>query len=121
IGHVELDLEVVPAHHAAGLDQAAEADARSGGNVFLDDVARRIEEDNRILERAEHQRNRQAKDTKRGADQSEASLPARHHDSSCAAIAAGRLAFKTEPFDELLDPPQLVRLAGKRAPRIAGS
>src|SRR6266545_2686889 len=32
---------------------------------------------------------------------------------------SGRSAFEAEPFHEIVDPAQLVRLAGERAPRLA--
>jgi hypothetical protein len=47
-------------------------------DVVLGHVGRRIEEHDRILERAEHQRHRERKHAERGTDQREASLLAGH-------------------------------------------
>ena len=78
VGDVEADCEILAARDAAFLHQPAETDARARRDLLLDHVGRRIEEDDRILERDEHERDRERQHAERGADQDETSLLAGH-------------------------------------------
>ena len=78
VGHVEADFQILAAGDTSGLDQAANADAGAGRDMFLRHVARRVEEHDRIAQRVEHERNRNGKHAERTADQDEASPLARH-------------------------------------------
>ena len=78
VGDVETDFQIVAAHQASGLHQAAEPHAGAGGDALLRDVARRIEEHDGIAKRVEHQRHRNGEHAERAADQDEASPLASH-------------------------------------------
>ena len=55
VGHFEADAQIVAALDAAGLDQSADANARAGREMLFGHVGRRIEKDDEIAHRAEHQ------------------------------------------------------------------
>src|SRR6516225_8172743 len=78
VGHLETYGQAVAAPNAALLHEATDADARSRLDMFFDHVGRRIEEDDGLLERAEHQSHREREHTERGTDEGEASLLAGH-------------------------------------------
>ena len=59
VGHGKADLQVLAAGDAAFLHQPAETNARAGRDLLLDHVGRRIEEDDRILQRGQHQPDRE--------------------------------------------------------------
>src|SRR5262249_21058930 len=73
---------------------------------------RRIEEDDGLLERAQHQSHRERDHAECGTDEGEASLLAGH-----GAISR-RLAFEAKSFEEIVEPPQFAGIAGERTARI---
>ena len=107
---VLLDVKDIPQVGAAFLHQAADADATPRFDVFFDDVSRRIEEDDGLPERAEHQRHREREHGERGTNQGEALLLAGH------SAAARLLAFKTNSSEEVVAVTQLDRISGQRPP-----
>src|SRR6516225_5215658 len=112
VGHLETDGKAVTAPNAALLHQAANADTRPRFDVFFNHVGRRIEEDDGLPERTEHQSHRERDHAERGTDEGEASLLAGHR-----AISR-RLAFEAKSFEEIVEPPQFARIAGERTARI---
>src|SRR3974390_2947913 len=78
IGHFETHRQIIAAHHTTVLDQSAEPDARSRRHVPFDDIAGRIEKNDRIAKRIEHQRNRDGQHSHPTADQNQTSLLASH-------------------------------------------
>src|SRR5215510_4953899 len=78
VGHLKTDGKAVAAPNAALLHEAANADARARFDVFFHHVGRRIEEDDGLLERAEHQSHREREHAERSTDEGEASLLAGH-------------------------------------------
>ena len=79
VGHLKTDGEPIAAQNAALLHQAADAQARPGFDLLFHYFGRRIEEDDGVFERVEHQRYRKRENAKRGADKGEASLLAGHN------------------------------------------
>src|SRR5262249_44059752 len=112
VGHLETDGKAVAAQNAALLHEAADANTRPRFDVFFDHVGRRIEEDDGLLERAEHQSHRERDHAERGTDEGEASLLAGHR-----AISRP-LAFEAKSFELIVEPPQFARIAGERTARI---
>src|SRR6516225_7597290 len=78
VGHFETHRQVTVAHHSSVLDQSAEPDARSRRHVLFDDIAGRIEKNNRVAKRIEHQRNGECHHGHPTADQNQTSLLASH-------------------------------------------
>src|ERR1041385_4113062 len=58
VGHLEADLQIVATLEATRLHHAAEANALSRHGLVIGYVGRRIEEHDRLAQRAEYQRNR---------------------------------------------------------------
>src|SRR6185295_13346496 len=58
VGDDEPDRQALAANEASRLDQAAEANALSAADVLFSDLARRIEEDDRVAERKEDEAGR---------------------------------------------------------------
>src|SRR5262249_5703998 len=78
VGHLKTDGKAFAAPNAALFHEAADADARPRFDLFFHHVGRRIEEDDGLLERAEHQSHREREHAERGTDEGEASLLAGH-------------------------------------------
>jgi hypothetical protein len=78
VGHFEPHRKIIAVHQRAVLDQPAKPDSRPPPDVLLHDVARRIEEHDRIAKRVEHQRSRDGQHAEAAADQNEAPLLASH-------------------------------------------
>src|SRR5262249_52214545 len=79
VSHLKTNSEPIAAQNAALLHQAADAQARPGFDLLFHQLGWRIEEDDGVFERAEHQRHREREDAEGGADNGEASLLASHH------------------------------------------
>src|SRR6516164_5533700 len=71
-------VRLLPPRHTAVLDQSAEPDARPRRHMLFHDIAGRIEKNDRIAKRIEHQRNGDAQHGYPAADQNETSLLASH-------------------------------------------
>ena len=86
VGYLEANAEIVAAHERAGLDQAAEADARARRDLFLKHVGRRVEEHDRVVERIEHEPGRKPEHAEARADQGQPPLLARHGSSRVISL-----------------------------------
>src|SRR5204862_3280617 len=84
-------------HDAAVLDQAAEADSRSRRDVLFNHVARRVEEHDRIAQRAEDEGDRNGQHADGAAYQNEASLFACHDRCSTRAPPSGERVADAVP------------------------
>ena len=122
VGHLEAHRECVSFGNAAGRDEASEADAGAGRDVLLGDIGRRVEEDDRILERAEHEQNRDQEDAETRGDQDNAALLPRHQsiNSLCALPLAP--ASHLRPIPRNGQPPMSRSLtAASRLRSLSGS
>src|SRR6201999_1797382 len=78
VAHDKANAQIVALDNAASLDQAAKANAFARRHLLLDDIARRIEEYNRLLQCAQDKRSRQRQHAEAATDQNESPLFARH-------------------------------------------
>ena len=82
-----------------------------GATCLLDHVGRRVEEHDRVLQREQHERGREAEHAQARADQGQPSLLARH-----ASLASS--AFQPQLFHQLIKPAELVGIVAERAARV---
>src|SRR5262245_23794906 len=112
VGDGKLDRAAGTALDAAGSDQAPKANALAGANAFLRDFARRVEEDDGVAQRNEHERDGKAQDGNPNAD------------DDCATLFAGheprpRLAAKALSSPNARSSPAKLRRASASAARAS--
>jgi len=111
VGQVEADRQVVAANDTALDDQTAEPDPSAGGNVFFYHIRRRIEENDRIPHRKQHQQYSDRKYADTPSDHGKSTLLARHETPISLTLDAKAL-------DAVIKAAKLTRIAGKRSTRL---
>jgi hypothetical protein len=92
--------------HAAHLDQAAEAETALGWDALLGYLARRIEEDEVVVQRRQHQRRRDAQHGERAHQKPQALALGRHRFLSRPRAASSRRARRRAAMLAITSPPR---------------